>query len=219
MKKAHNRTYYVSAGVIISALLIASMYVYVITPRGEPLLIQKSDDIFLVVQDGDIICRLGDRLWSQFFSDLSAIDKRYSHIGIVHRDDDLITVINAEGDTARGKDFVHEVPFDDFLKAARAVGVYRMENVEGSRISNAALEYLGIPFDWQFDMNDESKLYCTELLYVVLKRVAPELNLNTVYLKELGKEIIPPESVSNSDYFVEIYFNGSGQYASPERYN
>ena len=48
------------------------------------------------------------------------------------------------------------------------------------------------------------KLYCTELLYVILKRIAPEIILKTVYVKALGKEIIPLDAVSKSDEFEEI---------------
>jgi hypothetical protein len=206
MKKTHNCKYYVITGIIIFALLIASIGVYIIIPRGTPLVIKGTDKLFEIINDGDIICRLGDRLWSDVFSDFSAMDKRYSHIGIVHISNGLVTVINAEGDAGHGRDFVNEVSLDDFLKVARTIGIYRINNIDGSQISQTALEYLGTPFDWKFDMADNSKLYCTELLYVILKRIQPAIKLDTVYVKELGKEIIPLEAVSHSGYFSEVYF-------------
>jgi hypothetical protein len=175
-------------------------------PRGKPVVAQESDRILEIVKEGDIICRLGDRLWSQFFKDVSVVDKRYSHIGIIHINNSQITVINAEGDTGHGRDFVNEVAFEDFIKVARTIGIYRIKDIDGNQITNSAREYLGVPFDWQFDMRDESKLYCTELLYVILKRLLPALELKTIYIKELGKEIIPLEAISNSEYFSEIYF-------------
>lgn len=173
-------------------------------PKGKSLTLKESDAIFKIVQDGDIICRLGNRFWSQFFKDVSVTDKRFSHAGIIRINNGLITVINAEGDTGHG---VEELAIEDFLEIAITVGVYRTKDIDGNKISNLAVEYLGVPFDWQFDMYDESKLYCTELLYVILKRVRPSLKLNTVYVKKLGKEIIPVEAVSNSEYFSEIYFS------------
>jgi hypothetical protein len=206
MTSAHKLKYYVLTGIIIFTLLILSIYVYIVMPMGEPLLIQESDVIFEIIEDGDIICRLGDRLWSQFFSDLSVMDKRYSHMGIIHKDNDLVTVIHAEGDTGQGRDFVHEASLDEFLKVARTIGIYRINNTDGYKISQIALEYLGIPFDWQFDMNDDSKLYCTELLNIILKRITPAINLNTIYIRELGKDIIPLEAISDSEYFNEVYF-------------
>lgn len=206
MKKTHNRKHYVLIGIIIFTLMILSIFVYIIMPRGSSLVIEKTDEFFDVIKDGDIICRLGDRLWSDIFSDLSINDKRYSHMGIIHIDNGFVTVINAEGDTGHGRDFVSHVSLVDFLKVARTIGIYRINDIDGCQISQTALEYLGIPFDWQFDMSDDSKLYCTELLYVILKRIQPAIKLDKVYIKELGREIVPLEAISNSESFIEVYF-------------
>jgi hypothetical protein len=177
-------------------------------PRGKPPVIKNNNALYETIQDGDIICRLGDRLWSRMFSDLSIMDKRFSHMGII-RINNGITVIHSEGDTGHGRDYVHEEPLEDFLKIARAVGIYRTNNLDGHIISQIALEYLGIPFDWQFDLNDDTKIYCTELLYVILKRVMSDIQLDTIYVKELKKNIIPLEAISASDYFsikIHNYF-------------
>ena len=175
-------------------------------PKGKTIEAQQTDIIASIVKEGDIICRLGDRLWSQFFSNMSLTDKRYSHIGIIHINDGIVTVINAEGGTEDGKNFVNITTLDDFLNVARTAGIYRINNTDGDKISALAMEYIGVPFDWEFDMNDESKIYCTELLYIVLKRLLPDLKLNTVYINQLNKEIISPEAISGSEYFSEIYF-------------
>jgi hypothetical protein len=182
------------------------LLVYILLPRGKPVVLQETKILFEMVKDGDIICRLGDRFWSQFFKDVSIEDKRFSHLGIICINNDIITVIHAEGDTGHGRDFVNEVPIEDFMEIARAIGIYRINDIDGKEISNMATEYMDIPFDWQFDLNDESKLYCTELLYVILKRIKPAFELNRIFSKELGKEIIPLESISKSEHFSEIYF-------------
>ena len=115
------------------------------------------------------------------------------------------TVIHSEGTAALGKDVVREESLWDFISIARAVGIYRAKGVDGGLVSRTAAEYLGVPFDWHFDMEDESKLYCTELLFVVFRRLAPEMELGTVYIGTLNKKVIPLESVSNSDRFEEVY--------------
>ena len=173
-------------------------------PRGKAAELKKTDALYNILKDGDIICRLGDRFWSQLFKDISNDDKRFSHIGIIRIYNDKITVIHAEGTTKPQKDFVKEEPLEDFLKIARAIGIYRIKDLEENLISGTAMEYIGVNFDWKFDMNDESEIYCTELLYIVLKRLIPEIELNTIYVKELGKNIIPIEAISNSDYFTEL---------------
>lgn len=175
-------------------------------PRGKTIESRQTDIIASIVKEGDIICRLGDRLWSQYFSDLSLTDKRYSHVGIIHIDDGRVNVINAEGGTEDGKNFVKITTLGDFLSVARTAGIYRIKSTDGDEISTIAMEYIGVPFDWEFDMNDESKIYCTELLYITLKRLLPDLKLSNVYINQLNKEIILPEAISDSDYFSEVYF-------------
>jgi hypothetical protein len=204
--KIHNRKVYVLSGISIFTILIVSILVYILVPRGKPIILLNSDELLEIVNDGDIICRLGDRFWSELFKDTSITDKRYSHLGIIRIINDRIIVVHAEGTTDSGKDFVKEQAFDDFIKIARAIGIYRAVNIDGIQISNTSIEYLGKPFDWKFDMADESEIYCTELLYLILKRLMPEIELKTIYIKELGKRIVPLEAISNSEYFSEIYF-------------
>jgi hypothetical protein len=166
----------------------------------------KADALSAYLKDGDIICRLGDRLWSRYFKDISVTDKRFSHLGIIRISDDKITVINAEGRAIEGKDFVNEVTLEEFLEIAKTIGIYRLSGYDGGIISSAATHYIGYPFDWSFDTEDENKLYCTELLYVVLKKIAPEITLQKIVQKGLNKEIIPLEACSDSEYFTEVIY-------------
>jgi uncharacterized protein YycO len=192
-------------------LLIGIIIVVIVSQqKGQPSISKyvKEDEIFSYLKDGDIICRLGDRIWSIFFKELSPNDKRFSHLGIIRIRDNVISVINAEGLVIEGKDYVNEVPLKDFLKIARSIGIYRLQTIEGDKISDMALEYIGHPFDWQFDMGEDNSLYCSELLYVILKRVNPDIKLNTIWLKEIGKNIIPLDVCSQIEYFREIgYWN------------
>jgi len=194
-------------GIFLLTLLLAVIFM----PRRASEKRIYADDIAMYLEDGDIICRLGDRLWSMYFKDISPVDKRFSHLGIIRITGGVTTVINAEGLAIQGKDFVNETDLDEFLSIAKAVGIYRLNNYEGETVSSAAMEYIGYPFDWSFDLHDKNKLYCTELLYAVINKIAPEIQLQTVYQKELSKEIVPLEAVSNSEYFREIAYVVSGE--------
>jgi len=202
----HNRKIFVLTGIIIFTILILVIFVFIIMPGGKSVALIKEDAFYGILKDGDVICRLGDRFWSQIFRDFSTDDKRFSHIGIIRIYNDRITVIHAEGTTKPGKDFVKEETLVDFLKVAVAIGVYRIKDLDGNKISSMALEYIGVPFDWKFDMGDATELYCTELLYIILKRLMQTFEFNTAYIKELGKDVIPIDSISNSEYFSEVYF-------------
>jgi hypothetical protein len=198
--------------ILVGVFLLASITVFVIISKQKHqhsnLYYVQEDKILSFLNDGDVICRLGDRLWSTFFKELSPNNKRFSHLGIVRIRDSKITVINAEGLAIEGKDYVNEVSLKDFLKIAQNIGIYRLRNIEGYKISDTALKYLGRPFDWQFDMEEGSKLYCSELLYVILKELDPKITLNSSYLKEFGKYIIPLDVCSQLEYFIEVGFWG-----------
>jgi hypothetical protein len=164
----------------------------------------QEDAILSYLNDGDIICRLGDRIWSKFFKELSPKDKRFSHLGIVRIRNNIISIINAEGLAIEGKDYVNEVTLKDFLKNAQSIGIYRSRTITGEAISDTALKYIGRPFDWQFDMEEDNNLYCSELLYVILKKLDTNIELNKIWLKEIGKNIVPIDVCSQPEYFIEV---------------
>jgi len=178
----------------------------VVRRRGNLQSVQyiQEDAVLSSINDGDIICRLGGRVWSMYFKELSPNVKMFSHLGIIRIRNNAVSVINAEGLADERKGLVNEIPLNDFLRNAQKIGIYRLKTVKGEAVSDAALEYVGLPFDWQFDMEDDGKLYCTELLYVVLKKIDLDIVLNKVFIKEIGKNIIPPDVCSQSEYFTEI---------------
>ncbi|MDR0585452.1 MAG: hypothetical protein LBG57_14055 [Treponema sp.] len=200
MKKIIKRVIIILLSVMLCLLLL------VIVLRFKRILDVQNYITKLTVnaQEGDILCRLGDRSWSLYFKSLSYQDKRFSHLGILHFTADGITVINAEGTFWNGKNCVEQVPLRDFIEPARILGLYRLIGVDGTEISTEALKMTGLPFDWHFDLETVDEVYCTELLYASLKIIDPKINLKTIHM--IGKEIIPLEAVSNSPQFTEILF-------------
>jgi len=198
-----NRRKNLVVGLILAFIIITAIIFSQPKNQQQEIHFDDIEEIILLVNDGDIIFRMGDRIWSQFFRDLSAIERRFSHLGIVRVKDDVITVINSEA-LQEYDDVVTEVSLERFLKPALSVGLFRMHDLEGHLISDTAMEFIGRPFDWQFNMKDDSKLYCTELLYVVLKKIDPSIKLNTMYVKELGKDLILLDICSQTEYFTEI---------------
>ena len=193
---------------LLVGVFVVSIVIFAITRQQirqyNILLYVHEDEILSLLNDGDIICRLGDRIWSRFFKELSPNEKKFSHLGIVRIRENTITVINAEGLAIEGKDYVNEVSLKDFLKIAQRVGIYRLKTIEGYKISDVALEYKGHPFDWHFDMEEDNTIYCSELLYVILKKLDTSIILNTVRLGNYGKKIIPLDVCFQFEYFTEI---------------
>ena len=196
----------VTAGILFFTLIIPGVYFIARSRTGQKNTINVSD-VMPYLKDGDIILRLSDSPWSSMFRNFSLTDKRFSHLGIARIRDKDISVINSVGYITQRERGVEEVSLEKFLQVAKAIGVFRAKSItDGAIISDKAAEYTGYPFDWDFDIRDESKIYCTELLYVALKYAAPEIILPTIFLDITGKEIIPLESVSNSSDFDEIIY-------------
>ena len=192
---------------IISLFIIFIILIMIISHRkiSEFYAIEAS----LIVQhlkDGDIILRMGNGALSQVFSNVSLTDKRFSHLGIVQIRDESITVINSVGYLANRKKGVDEVSLEKFLEVAMSVGIFRIKYIDGAFISDKAREYIGYPFDWNFDLSEDDNIYCTELLYIVLKESGLEEILKTFYLDPVGKNIIPLEAITLSSFFDEITY-------------
>jgi hypothetical protein len=192
-------------GVILLLSLVAGIFFFVSHRKALPGVISVSD-VEPYLKDGDIILRLSNAPWSLAFKDFSLTDKRFSHLGIVRIRDGNIVIINSVGYLTNKEKGVDEVSLKDFLPVARAIGVFRARFADGPMISDKAVEYMGRPFDWSFNLNDDGKIYCTELLYAAIKCIVPEHHLSTYYLEAIGKEIFPLDSISNSSDFDEIMY-------------
>jgi hypothetical protein len=197
------KTWFIIGGILLGFVCFG-VYTVNHSPR-ESVTVIDFLKIASYLQDGDILCRLGNRFWSVAIRDMSPVDQRFSHLGIVRIREGNISIIHAEAWGNDGEDCVKEVPLEKFLHVAQSIGIYRANFTEGSVLSDYATEYKGQPFDWNFDLDDESKIYCTELLYIIVKRTVPEITLKAVYVGIIGKEIIPLDAISNSGDFEEIH--------------
>uniref|UniRef100_B3EKF4 Permuted papain-like amidase YaeF/Yiix C92 family enzyme n=1 Tax=Chlorobium phaeobacteroides (strain BS1) TaxID=331678 RepID=B3EKF4_CHLPB len=118
------------------------------------------------LENGDIILRYGKGLWSQFFRDVSRRDKRFSHAGIVVREEGAFYVIHAAAAELTGVGKVTCDPLGAFLEASSDYAVYRLA-VSGpvrQKIAHNARNYLGVSFDTSFDLSEQERLYCTEMV-------------------------------------------------------
>jgi len=127
-----------------------------------------------VLEEGDIILRYGNGLWSQVFRDISGRDKRFSHAGIVVRGVRGVCVVHASAADLTGVGNVSCEPVEDFLSSSADHAVYRLAIPwpVKQRIAVNARKYLGVPFDSAFDLSDTGRLYCTELVMQAVNQAA-----------------------------------------------
>lgn len=118
------------------------------------------------LEKGDLVCRLGDGLWSPLIQGLSRYDKRFSHVGIVVATEGEVMVVHSippRGDQPGG---VELTSLTVFTKSALKFGAFRLKDpTRRSRLAENALKFVGRPFDDDFDLTDTAQIYCSELVY------------------------------------------------------
>ncbi len=128
---------------------------------------------------GDLIFRDGRGFISAAFRKLSLSDPRYSHAGIIHIEKGKLFVFHLLGGEANKNNKMRKELLSNFCSPiqSNSFAVYRTDQ-NGKSIDSLA-EYFfrkKVEFDSEFNLETDNKMYCTELLYKILKRVSGQDN-------------------------------------------
>ena len=130
-----------------------------------------------------LIVRLGDGYFSNIFRKVSSQEKRFSHSGIIHPVDEGYKVYHIEANELTGKGIVRDEPLESFVTHSEEWALYAINAPDSIReeiVRQARIFFeREIPFDLDFDLASDDKLYCSEL-------VAKSIN------NAFGKELIRP---------------------------
>ncbi len=125
-------------------------------------------------QSGDIIFRHGRGAVSVIFRNMSMCDKSYSHAGIIHKEGDKTFVYHVIGGE-RNTSTMRKDKLSDFCgkKEAFSFGVFRSD-LDPLKIDSLAGCYFSqhLKFDDKFDLATDDKMYCTELVYKIIREVS-----------------------------------------------
>jgi hypothetical protein len=142
------------------------------------------DSVYDKLQDGDFIMRKGTGPLS--FHIMNATKEDYSHCGIIVKEDGKWRVIHAMGgsvskgdvDGLQMTDLTDFVAYaaDSMLFIARAT----FQDSLGPKIRDKAYEYLAseAPFDHSFDLFEQDRIYCSELIFCILRDITGENQMN-----------------------------------------
>ncbi|MES2307312.1 MAG: YiiX/YebB-like N1pC/P60 family cysteine hydrolase [Verrucomicrobiota bacterium] len=150
-----------------------------------------------------------------------ATDSKWSHCGIVVRDHREWKVLEAIGP-------VKTTDLDEWINRSRenrfSVFRFRSEDLKYiPQFIESAQTYLGLPYDIQYEW-DDSKIYCSELLYKAFDRVSgiklgkmqkvEELNWRPYeyLIRQLNqgklpreRELITPRAITESSEVIQVY--------------
>jgi hypothetical protein len=164
------------------------------------------------LRSGDIIFRDGRGAVSSLFRNFSKTDPRYSHAGIIHREDNqayVYHVIGGEGNEG----LMRKEKLADFCSNLQAYSfaVYRTD-LDGKIIDSVAGNFFRnhLSFDAHFDLNSDDKMYCTELVYKILRQVSSDNNflpLTTI----AGVVYCACDNIYTSPHLTNIYSHAYDQ--------
>ena len=121
------------------------------------------------IENGDIVLRREEGFVSALFSSYASKAGVFSHVGIVVVDSvGEISVLHCEMEETKEPSSVRIESIENFLALADTFAVYRLEyplEVRDEVVNKAMVRNArGARFDFDFDNNTDSLLYCTELI-------------------------------------------------------
>jgi len=137
---------------------------------------------------GNLVCRLGNGYFSNYFKEYASSEKKFSHIGILSKENDTLYVYHSEASELTGIGFVKKELLNSFLEEIKTFEFYQLgfNDTINYRILEQVKSYYNLktPFDMDFNSSDDTKLYCSELIAVSINKslkdsiIKPTLILN-----------------------------------------
>jgi len=169
-----------------------------------------------LLQEGDIVFRRGSGLASRA---ILSTDRRgvYSHIGIIVKDKGIWKVVHAvpgEPDFKGDPDRIKMETIEIFFSKQRAIcgAIMRVKN-EPLKSKNAAKEAIRllkkrVLFDHDYNLEDSTKMYCTELVYFVYKKERIDLSkgeYSKINIPGFNERYLLPGDIQQSDKLNSIF--------------
>lgn len=171
------------------------------------------EDLF---SEGDIVFRRGTGFTSQI---VLAADSEgsYSHAGILKKENGMWYVIHAvpgEPDFEGDADRVKMEPVGQFFDAGKAARGAVMHVLTDSAVACRAagnafrLFRRHVLFDHDYDLNDTTEMYCTELIDYVYRKEGIDLSggrITSVSIPGMSGDYIMPNDIAQSKHLRPIY--------------
>lgn len=162
------------------------------------------------LKDGDLIFRRGRDLMASTVLAADA-NARFSHVGLIVRDGELVWIVHAVPDQDGNDGGVIKESATQFLDPSNAAdfAIYRHQALtedQGQIIRQAALGAIGTPFDYGLRLSDPGELYCSELVIraFAAARAHFPAGLRRVQTVLMSEPAVTPDGLRESPALAEI---------------
>ncbi|MCK9414531.1 MAG: hypothetical protein M0Q53_19670 [Prolixibacteraceae bacterium] len=163
---------------IISKIIgfcLVSLVLFYFIGKGEKLDINKIDAD--KIEDFDIILSKGQSAQSKLISLIKFSTEDYSHIGIIVKDGGKVFVLHSTPDGTQ----LNGIRYDDLqtfinLSSVSDLIVLRYKELSFDFRQKLRMEFdrfktIQAPFDYDFNNKENTKIYCSELVWLIFKNV------------------------------------------------
>lgn len=188
--------------------------------RVDPIIVP----VEIELRTGDIIVAGGVSLQSRVVLAMTD-DNRYSHVGMIQATPQGLFVIHAAptgaGDGGVGNK-VARIPLSLFLaeRGYVAVQVMRLkaQTADAMQIAQDACDFAyacaqrAIPFDSNFDLDEQDTMYCSELIYLAYRHAGldwPDTIIRSVSTVLKDGPIIAPDAFTQCDALETVWQHSS----------
>lgn len=213
------QTALMTAGIPLGMLLVVGCILLLVRNRSD----ERPEQAplppplpYAEMQEGDLLFRTGTGLYSQMLNVTPSDTVHYSHIGLLVRPDSLWEVVHAvpkELDGPHDFERVKRETLSSFLSPKRTLHAEFIHTglLRTTRIVADALQFArdSIRFDNDFNLEDSTELYCTELIWRLFRREGIDLSEGRRSFRNIGLfkggGILTPEDLllysGNTSYF------------------
>ena len=167
------------------------------------------DSVYNKLEEGDIIIRKGNGPLS--FHIMNATKEEYSHCGIIVKEGETWRVIHSMGGSVskKEKDGLQIMDLDQFVSHAADSMLFicraTFQDSLGMKIKDGAYKFLEeeAPFDHSFNLFTRDKIYCSELLFYILRDATGE---NQMIIRKKHKSyLLLFETFFNKEKYKPIF--------------
>ena len=144
------------------------------------------DSSTLFLADGMLVLRKGNDVISDIFSKLNRTDQSFSHCGIAFFENNHWMVYHSIGGEDNPNQKLRRDSFKKFVIPSDNTGFgicnLQLKKQEVNKLHSIldSLYHKEIPFDMQFDLNSNDRLYCAEMVYKAIQQAVDNDSLFTV---------------------------------------
>ncbi len=167
------------------------------------------EEILGKVKEGDILLRQGQGPFSEKIVEYMGEKNGFSHCGLVVKLNGKLTIIHSVSEIVAGHDGVQTQGIrafaSDIADSVFCIVRPKADKVQQQEMIRLAKLYLEskIPFDYDYDTADSTRLYCSEFLYYTTGQA---LGKHIFAQKDCGDvSVVYFDSFVNPEYFEVIY--------------